>query len=278
MITSPTNRLYIGSTVDFKRRLSHYKNTYGKSQRKLYNSFKKHGFKNHKFEIVWSGPIEEMLKYETLIGFGFNVLEPENLNCKLPKLGETYSFISEETRLKMSSWQIGRKMSDEAKEKMKIAAKQKLPMSDFTKNKIKISLKNRSREIIDKIALKNKGKKRSKEFCEKTSKKLLGHVVSKETKLKISLKNKGKKLSEETKLKMSKSRKGKKMSDSFKEIMKTKNCKKTFQYSLNNDFLFEWISISEAGRTLKINISNINSCCNNIRQTAGGFKWKYIKE
>lgn len=119
MITSPTNRIYVGSTIDIEKRICHYKNTLAKSQTKLHNSIKKYGWENHTFEIVWAGLLIEMLKYETLIGFGFNALDSYNLNCKLPKFGEEYNFVSEETRLKMSNWQIGRKMSDEAKLKMK---------------------------------------------------------------------------------------------------------------------------------------------------------------
>ena len=121
MITNPTGRIYIGSTINFKGRLAYYKCNKAKTQTKLYNSFKKYGFDTHKIEIIWSGNVDEMLKYETLIGLEFDVLSQANLNCKLPKYGEQFSFISEETRQKMSSWQIGRKMSDEAKKKMSLA-------------------------------------------------------------------------------------------------------------------------------------------------------------
>jgi hypothetical protein len=44
-----------------------------------------------------------MLKYETLIGWGFDVLDIDlGLNLSLPKLGDTYSSYSAETRNKMS--------------------------------------------------------------------------------------------------------------------------------------------------------------------------------
>lgn len=125
MITSPTGRLYIGSTINISNRITLYKNTHTKYQPKLHNSLLKYGWEKHVFEIIWTGNIEDMLKYETLIGFGFNVLESENLNCRLPKLGDIYNVISNETRLKMSNWQIGRKMSDEAKLKMSISKKGK---------------------------------------------------------------------------------------------------------------------------------------------------------
>lgn len=125
MITSPSGRIYIGSTVNINSRITLYRNQHTKKQPKLHNSLLKYGWDNHVFEIIWSGLIDDMYKYETMIGFGFNVLEPENLNCRLPKLGEMYNVISDETRIKMSSWQIGRKMSDEAKLKMSIQKKGK---------------------------------------------------------------------------------------------------------------------------------------------------------
>ena len=51
--------------------------------------------------------------------------------------------------------------------------------------------------------------------------------------------------------------------------------KKIYQYSLDGTFIREWKSISEAGRTLHINISNITMCAQNARKKAGGFCWKY---
>lgn len=275
MITSPSNKIYIGSTINFKRRITHYKSTLGKSQIKLYNSFNKHGFNNHKFEIIWEGPIEEMLKYETLIGFGFNVLEPENLNCKLPKLGDKYNFVSDETRKKMSSWQIGRKMSNESKQKMSISNKKRPPMSDITKRKIGEAVKNRSEELKFQISLKNKGKKRNKEFCENLSKRFLGHKVSSETRLKLSIANKGKKLSEETKLKMSKNSNRLKMSESNKQKLIKVNSKIVLQYDLDGNFIKEWCSVMEASRQLKLNNKNISSVCTGKRKKTGEYKWKY---
>jgi hypothetical protein len=59
------------------------------------------------------------------------------LNCKLPK-NETYNnFISEETREKMSKWQIGRKMSIESRIKMSKAALGKT-VSEKTKQTAKL--------------------------------------------------------------------------------------------------------------------------------------------
>jgi group I intron endonuclease len=135
MITSPTNRLYVGSTTNLKNRVSYYKKLHCKFQTKLYNSIKKHGWKTHKLEIIWEGNINEMLEKETLIGWGFNTLDKKHLNCKLPKLGDKYNVVADETRKKMSQWQIGRKMSKEAKQKMR-KAKLGVSLSKETKEKL----------------------------------------------------------------------------------------------------------------------------------------------
>ena len=51
-ITNPNNRIYIGCTIDFKRRLSEYRRLSMAGQIKLYNSLVKYGFDNHIFEII----------------------------------------------------------------------------------------------------------------------------------------------------------------------------------------------------------------------------------
>jgi len=142
MITSPTGRLYVGSTINISNRWNHYYLLKCKSQRKLYNSLLKYGWKAHIFEIIMKVPIDEMLKYETMIGWGFNVLEKENLNCRLPKLGDIYSVMSYDTKLR-----IGFK----------------------NKNSIRTQAQKDNLKFI------NLGKKLSKETCIKMGKARLGN-------------------------------------------------------------------------------------------------------
>lgn len=51
-ITSPSGRIYIGQSVDIRKRFNVYKNLRCKEQPKLYNSFLKYGVDAHKFEII----------------------------------------------------------------------------------------------------------------------------------------------------------------------------------------------------------------------------------
>ena len=52
-IVAPDNHVYIGQSVNIKRRFADYHKLRCKSQTKLYNSFQKHGIENHKFNIIY---------------------------------------------------------------------------------------------------------------------------------------------------------------------------------------------------------------------------------
>lgn len=54
-----------------------------------------------------------------------------------------------------------------------------------------------------------------------------------------------------------------------------KTSKKVVQYDMNNNFIKIWDSIMDVERVLGINNSNISSCCNGNKKSAGGFKWEH---
>lgn len=195
-ITSPTNRIYIGSTSNIKKRWGDYRCEDCKSQRKLYNSFKKYGVNNHKFEIIWEGTIDDMLQQELILGMKFNVLNINNLNCKLPKLEDYYTFISEETRLKMSQ----------------------------------------------------------------------SHKYRYET------------MSEEKRSNLGWQRKGTKLSEEVINNRTNKVQKSVIQLDLDNNFIKEWKSATQASKILKLSSSDICQCCKKKKISCGGYKWKYLDE
>lgn len=51
-IISPSNKIYIGVTSNYRKRYNYYKNNNSEGQKKLSASFNKHGFENHTFEII----------------------------------------------------------------------------------------------------------------------------------------------------------------------------------------------------------------------------------
>ena len=63
-IISPSNKIYIGQSIDIEKRKHLYSKLYCKQQPKLYNSIKKHGWENHIFEIVEECSIELLLNKE----------------------------------------------------------------------------------------------------------------------------------------------------------------------------------------------------------------------
>lgn len=79
----------------------------------------------------------------------------------------------------------------------------------------------------------------------------------------------GKKVSEETKMKMSKSRIGKLVNNDSLS-------RRVAQYTLDDEFVKEYPSTQEAARQTGFSGGNIRGCCNGIRKTCSGFKWKYL--
>lgn len=52
MLVSPSNKKYIGQTINIKTRFNRYKNLHCKNQRKLYNALAKYGFDKFKISII----------------------------------------------------------------------------------------------------------------------------------------------------------------------------------------------------------------------------------
>jgi group I intron endonuclease len=83
--------------------------------------------------------------------------------------------------------------------------------------------------------------------------------------------NYGKHHTQEAKEKIRKARIGRRQS----EECRTKKSKAILQYSLDNVFIKEWISATEAMRALNIDKSSIGRVAMGKKRSAGGFIWKY---
>lgn len=209
-ITSPSGKIYIGSTYDFNRRFREYKYLKCKKQPKIYNSLNKYGFDNHTIEVIEEPSLDIMLEREVYWGEYYEVLSSKGLNLALPKFGDTYSTVSEETRLKMSESAKGKVHSEESKLKMSNAHKGKV-LSEETKRKISLTNKGNviSEEHKKKVSEANMGKTLSEEHKKKISEARKGILFSEEHKLKLSNAHKGRTQSEEHKNKRGKSMIGK---------------------------------------------------------------------
>jgi group I intron endonuclease len=128
----------------------------------------------------------------------------------------------------------------------------------------------------------------------KISNSLIGHGCSEETRRRIGIKTKlrtqgknnpfyGRKHSDETKKYLSDINRGKKLS--LETCLKKSasynyeaHNKPIQQKSLDGTPIKDWISATNASRTLNIERRNIQSCCRGRRKSAGGYKWIYAEE
>ena len=104
-ITNPKGKIYIGCTIDFKRRLSEYRRLSISGQVKLYNSLIKYKFDNHIFGIIEE--CDESILHEREIYWikYFNCIE-EGLNIRL---GNRTGALMDSTKQKISKALKGRK-------------------------------------------------------------------------------------------------------------------------------------------------------------------------
>jgi len=218
-------KVYIGKSVNIRKRISHHKNCLknSKCMGYLQRAILKHGWDSFTVEIL-----------ETVDNFdkqkdNDNLLERESYyielfdstdrdkgynRCKF-STDRTGIYVSEETRQKLRNARLGKKMSDEHKERLRIINTGKSP-SEETREKRRQSML---------------GRKHSDETIEKMRKANTGQVVSKETREKLRQINLGKKLSEEHKEKLRKPKKtngniGKKFSEERKANMRKPKKKK----------------------------------------------------
>jgi group I intron endonuclease len=119
-ITSPTNKIYIGQSINIGDRFRKYKNLNCNRQTIIYNSLKKYGWKQHVFEIIEECPVEKLLERETYWKKYYKVLEVPSLCCRIDGKG---GYMNEETKTKIGLKHKGKIMSDEAKAKISAALK-----------------------------------------------------------------------------------------------------------------------------------------------------------
>lgn len=155
-ITSPTGKIYIGSSINIEKRVKYYKSLDCKGQKRLFASLKKYGFDNHSFEIIEECSVEELHYKENMYGMGFEVLGVNGLNSMLPNFDSNFKHVSEETKLRMRNSKIGskntffnKKHSEAAREKIRIA---QTGRKHTLEHRMKVSLnnaKNKSKIILD---------------------------------------------------------------------------------------------------------------------------------
>ena len=108
-ITSPSNRIYIGQTVDFIKRKSHYKNLKRNHQIRLFNSIQKYGWENHKLELIEECNVTLLSERERYWQEFYNVLSDKGLNCKYTKTTDKTGYHSDSMKQKQRENSSNRK-------------------------------------------------------------------------------------------------------------------------------------------------------------------------
>jgi len=123
-ITNPNGRIYIGQTTNYVIRWEKYRKLNCKDQPSLYNSLKKYGPENHKFEVIEKCDVTRLDEREIYWGELYDVLSNKHLNNRLGRGFGSYD--SEETKLKKSLahkgrsnyWLKGKSLSEQHRNKI----------------------------------------------------------------------------------------------------------------------------------------------------------------
>lgn len=193
-ILSPSNKVYIGQTWDYKKRMSGYKNISCKRQPKLYNSLLKYSVDNHSFTIVHELP-EDISQsvldtYEQLY-----IDQYRDCGIQLMNIREAGSHgkHSQESIEKLRKVNLGRKYSDEFKKRRSEIMKGntlRLGSSQSEETKLKMGNSRRGQVRSEETRLKMRnsaiGKKKSPEHIRKV---VEAKRRNRELKLEINLEN-----------------------------------------------------------------------------------------
>lgn len=147
-ITSPTNKIYIGQSIDIIKRWQKYFNLNCKQQPKIYASLLKYSPNKHKFEIICQC---DKLELNNLEKYYIDLYKTFNNKNGLNLLdGGNFNKFSDETKLKMSLSKIGKKriITKEHREKLSISKKGKFFSDEHKNNLKKASLNKNAKNII----------------------------------------------------------------------------------------------------------------------------------
>jgi len=133
-ITSPTGKVYVGQSVNLKRRIRDYTNNC-KSQTRVIDSFNTHGADSHSFMVIEECDISIMNDRERYWQEFYDVCGDNGLNCLLTQTDTKKRKMSDQSKIKMRNSQLGKKHNPETILKM-IDYHAKNPMTAEKKHKL----------------------------------------------------------------------------------------------------------------------------------------------
>ena len=151
-ITSPSDKVYIGQSIDIERRFRHYKRMVCKEQIKIFNSMLKYGVDAHIFEVLELCDTEDLNNRERYYQDLYDSVA-NGLNLLYVKSEHFNGGHSEESKKKISDSLKGKTFTDEHKYKIGLSNSRRVLSS----------------ETIEKHRVNGLGKKASPETKKKMS-------------------------------------------------------------------------------------------------------------
>lgn len=312
-ITSPSGKIYIGQTLNARRRFLDYKSKSARSQPGLNNSIKKYGWDKHLFEIIHELPNDVtqvvLNQYECLYMELYKSCGSRLLNVK--EGGSNGRNSDESIKKANDKWKIWYQNNPEGNKKgieNSVLARKGKELSEEHREKIRGRMKGRifsdSHKINHAKSLKGKPKTLSESFlaAQRTKGALFGGANKKAIN-QFNLKGELIKTwpsithaSNELGLARRgiagcvKGGRGRKTFGGFiwrpeseeqiinKELYSHNRSPKKveiIQLTKGGEVIKEWPSLTEASSALNLSLTNISACIRGKTKSAGGFIWKY---
>lgn len=163
-LTSPNGKVYIGQTINIKRRFGEYKRHFSRPKSKIINSLNKHGWIKFNKEVIFKGnctidflnslEIYYIKKYDSVLkGLnlqhgGHNGLHSEFTKDKMRNTALSICSDKEYTKARNAHWR-GRKHSEETKLKMSKKRKGRLLTEEWKSNITKFLLKRGGKMVLN---------------------------------------------------------------------------------------------------------------------------------
>lgn len=263
-----TNKFYIGSTINFKRRkMCHiYNLRNGIANRKMQNTYNKYGESNIEFEILEKIQVNDRNELYDIEGKYFDIFfEKSDSNSKI--------FNSNSLNVSVNPYTPS---GDEALSKYSIicwndmseysGVYEVVNLYDISKNSVYANLNNKESKAHVKNLVFFKTTDELNEYIDKykTVDNYLLECISIH-KHRISSCQLGKKYE------------GDRLIQHIQHLNNIRTVKSVLQYDIDGNLISEFPSIRTASKYTGINHSKISAVCKGKRNTTGGYVWKYKK-